>query len=652
MPTEIIRQSSFKSGEVDPIHYSRADYSDYLTAAQSLLNMEITATGTARKRKGTAYIGGVDSNPLGEKAILASIKDTQGNYYIVVISDRFYIYTTDMVLKFSINSPYSDPSLIDFTNDNDSLIIVSPNEPPNRIFYKGDSFVLERLNIAPPPAYDFGDLDYSDYTFTIVNAPFLKPSERLVNTSLIFGKEYIGGQFIGKGSSIEAPVGVGIIKTASDGSRFLIDVTSPFVENTPLKGTEVTLKAPAFSKSKGYPSKVIYFQNRLWFASTKSLPNTIFGSKINRLANFDTGTGKDSEAIIYSIGQQDTGEIRWLNGGKQLEIYTENNEFSCAQGDGIALTPSTFTIKQQSSFGTSKIAKPVSYLNDSYFISRSGNSILNFKYQGLGQSYLATNVSLTSAHLVKNPKRAAVLRGEAGTQDNYIYYLNNDSSITALQLSEAQQSCALTPFEFDYQMKIIDIISINNNVYLLALLKNNDTVVLKFYRDKLLMDSVASGALNQDGKLSAKEFSGLSNLQVTFNNQDYGIYDCDAKGDILIPENKRHPGAYLVGFNYSAVVKTMYFTAGGNSTDYKKFVTRAFVDYFQSFNFKINGKLVPYQFYKTLKNNQIFAEGVTGIAKIDYIGGWHKLRNLTITQESPYDLHIRSIAYQITYGVI
>ncbi|WP_010597620.1 hypothetical protein [Rickettsiella massiliensis] len=56
MATELIRQTMFSSGEVDSINYHRTDFKDYLTAAQSLLNIEVGTTGLAKKRKGTKFL--------------------------------------------------------------------------------------------------------------------------------------------------------------------------------------------------------------------------------------------------------------------------------------------------------------------------------------------------------------------------------------------------------------------------------------------------------------------------------------------------------------------------------------------------------------------------------------------------------------------
>lgn len=635
----IVRQTSFKTGEIDPLHYTRSDFPEYLTAAQSLKNMEINVTGSARKRMGTLHLGLIE-NPLGENAKIAQIRDKNNNTYLVLISDQFYVYDLKpLKLKFTIKSPYPSIEGVDWANDNDALIFVKSDYPPGRLYFKGKDLVYETLDIYPMPAYDFGDFDYSKITFNINN--------NVINTTSSIPKSYLGGQFLAKGNSIEDPVGCGIINHI-DTYSFTVDVNIPFMNGNYL-GSKVSLRAPAFSNEEGWPSKVIYYQNRLWFAATAKLPSGIFGSKINRPVNFDVGTGKDSEAIIYSIGQEDCGNILWLNGGKQLEIYTENYEFSCQQGQDQPLTPSTFNIKQQSSFGVSEKIKPVTYMNDSYYVGKEGNSILNFKYQGIGQSYLAANVSMASQHLVKSPIKSILLRGTDSSQDNFIYFLNPDGSLTTFQYAAEVGLAALTPIFFNENIHILDIETINNSVYLFAKYKNKSYGMLEMYRDFVLMDSAAYVDVNSEGNMHIPHLNGIDKVQITFENQDFGLHLCKDKIiNIPILASKKA----FVGLNFDVELKSMYYTSGPDSAPYKKFITKAFVDYYKSFDFYVNGKLVNYQYYAGIEKNNIFKEAQTGVAIIDYVSGWHQSKNLTITQTAPYDLHIISIAYQINYSTI
>ncbi|WP_010597619.1 hypothetical protein [Rickettsiella massiliensis] len=343
---------------------------------------------------------------------------------------------------------------LDYTNDNDSLILVHKEYPPARITikdYDKSLFIYEVLNLYPLPAYDFGDVIYNKgdasisgdahtITLTLTNAPG-------------FTDDWIGGQIIGGGTTEVSPLGYAIItKVAYQADKVIFTgkVQIPFLINgASTSATQYSVRKAAFSQNMGYPSKVIFFQNRLWFANTKTLNNTIFGSKINAPVNFDVGVGQDTDAIIYTLGQSDSGGIVWMNGGKQLEIYTANYEFVAPQEQNTGLTPGTFSVRQQAAYGVSEKLKPISYLNDSYYLNKTGNAIINFRFQGLGQSYLASNISQAASHLVKNPVKAVLLRGTDTSQDNFIYFLNPDHTITTFQFAHEVNLAALTPMTFN-----------------------------------------------------------------------------------------------------------------------------------------------------------------------------------------------------------
>ena len=56
MTTKMVRQTTFTFGEVDISVWKRTDIAEYLTACQSLKNMEVGTTGLVKKRKGTTLV--------------------------------------------------------------------------------------------------------------------------------------------------------------------------------------------------------------------------------------------------------------------------------------------------------------------------------------------------------------------------------------------------------------------------------------------------------------------------------------------------------------------------------------------------------------------------------------------------------------------
>lgn len=657
MATELIRQAMFSSGEVDAIHYHRTDFKDYLTAAQSLLNVEIGTTGLAKKRKGTKFLYQINNHDINSK--LYGFQDKNNDFYILISLDKkFDIYkiNKDKTISYykTLTTPYPSADLndIDYTLDNDSLILVHNHYPPARITIKDYTnivFIYEVLNLYPLPAYDFGDVEYSKARISI------KTKDQQVTATIYgvqFDKTWIGGELIGAGTSEFSPIGYGIITNVEyeDGNTiFTANEIVTFKEGD-TTGTRFSIRKPAFSVDLGYPSRVLYYQNRLWLANTATLPNTIFGSKINAPVNFDVGVGQDTDAIIYTLGQSDSGGILWMNGGKQLEIYTANYEFVAPQEQNVGLTPSTFSVRQQSAYGVSSRLKPISYLNDSYYLNKTGNAIINFRFQGIGQSYLASNISQASSHLVKNPNKAVLLRGTDTSQDNFIYFLNPDHTLTAFQFAHEVNLAALTPLLSHEQNEIQDIVPIDNIIYLLKNYKNSQQIILERMDETVKIDGYETKQLPENGIIEdLNRFEGIS-VQIIFDNQDYGLY-LVKEGKIQVNNPEKKSGPCFVGLLYPVEIRPMYFFSGPAHADLMKQTTKIYVEYFQSLNFYINEQLVNYQVFTDIQQNKNLSPQ-SGTAIITPVLSWNRDKTFVIKQNAPFDLNITAIAYQVTAAMI
>lgn len=694
MTGTMVRQTMFTTGEVDEQNYKRTDMSDiYMTAAQSLLNCEVGTTGLVKKRKGTQSV--LDVTGYAEAySRLFDFVDKNGKHYIVIASNlAFYIIyisigdevlinyenktvvnyegkslivssgTAEYVQIVGHNYTTSDIVDLDYTVDADSIVFSHQNFRPGRLFVSSytipfPTFEFEFLNIAPHyPTYDFNKVNYNDFdvAFSVTGSTF---TATFTGTNVAFSAEWINGILIGlgAGNTESSSIGYGLIRTYSgDGSTtatFTGTVIVAFAPNAqmPTKGSQYSVRQPAWSDTLGWPRKVAFYQNRLWFASTPSLPDTVFGSKINSPANFDVGIGRDPEAIVYSIGQSDPGNITWLNGGKQLEIYTENFEFACPQDENSGLTPSSFSIRQQSSYGSSNEFKPITYINNSYYTSRSGKSFNIYNFTGVGLAYQSKNISAASSHLMKSPFNRALQRGTDTSQDNFIYLLNDDSTITAFQFSNEIKLAAFTPIKFQEGVNIIDILSSNNEIYLLKLYTKTGIFMLEKMNDLTKIDGYAVNTISPSGIISGLEYYNGYTVQVIYKDQDYGEY-LVVNGEITVINPPGVSDTVNVGLLYSVEIKPMYLFAGQNSSALKKSINQIYVDYYKSLDFYINDRLVPYQNYSDLQNG-IPIEPKTDTVIVDSVYGWERFQTIKISQNSPFDLQILSISYSISATVI
>ncbi len=699
---KMVRQTSFLAGQVDEVTWKRTDIPEYLTAAQSLLNAEVGTTGLARKRKGTTFRINVTGQAVFTSTMYEFI-DKNGVYYIVMGGDKFfYVYTVPNPQEFVIdyndnfvidyqgnNVVYNEANVvfyqaipvdytqadlqgIDYTQDNDTLIISSPNYPPGRIFidsYSPLHFAFEYLDIYPLPAFDFNQINYNNTTVTLVGTG-LSGSVLIVTFQMMpfgpgippFTNAWIGGQIVGGGTTELSPIGYGIITAVAQATTtvvFTVLVQVAFnVATYSTIGSQWSIRQPAWVRDLGnpwglgYPAKTLYFQNRLWFAQTALLPGTIFGSKLNQPISFDVGTGLDTDAIIYTIGQTNSGAILWLNGGKQLEIYCSNYEFACPQNEDVGLTPGTFSIRQQSSYGSSLDLKPQTYLNDSYFVQKTGRSMINFHFTGVGLSYQSTNVAPQSQSLMKNPNNRALLRGSDVSQDNFIYLQNPDNTLTAFQFATEIKLAALTPIVFEENIQLIDIVAVENFVYILKYYALTAQFIIERMDAGVFIDSQQNFLMGDDGLVTGLErFNGYT-VQVVYQNQDYGQY-LVVLGEITVHNPLQNVGTVQIGLLYDVEIKPMYPYFSATSAPFEKQVDRIYIDYYLSLDFQINGILVNYQNFHDIQLGLPLVPQ-TDTAIFSPVSGYNRFdgESIVITQSSPFDLQILSIGYQIDMAVI
>jgi hypothetical protein len=696
MADKMIRQTMFNTGEVDVVTWKRTDVNVYLTSAQSLLNAEVGTTGLAKKRKGTSFLINVTGYAQFNSNMYDFV-DNFGNHYVLLsAAGNFYIFTapTDEVQVVTMDGhdvvtgrgtnvvahgngvqfvqaipvPYQtgDIDNLDYTQDNDAIIFSHPLYPPARVYisqYNGvnpPTFAYQVLNIFPLPSYDFNTINYNNYTVVLsVNSSNVITFQFTgIGANPGYTDAWIGGQIIGGGASDIAPIGYAIITAVSySGSgggtvTFTGNVQIPFqTTGYATQGSQYSIRQPAWSAALGYPAKVLFFQNRLWFGNTASLSNTVFGSKINQPINFDVGTGKDTDAIVYTIGQTNSGAILWMNGGKQMEIYCQNFEFACPQDQNTALTPGTFSIRQQSAYGSSPSLKPITYINDSYYLTKTGKALVNFHFNGVGLTYSSSNISVASSHLVKQPINRALLRGSDTSQDNFIYFLNDqDDTLTAFQFATEYKLAALTPIQFQENVQLIDVCTIDNSIYILKFYELTGQYTIEAFDDTARIDCQILTSMASNGLVTGLSLLNGYMVQVVFQNQDFGQYVVQG-GQITVNNPGQLSGAVEVGLLYDVDITPMFLYSGSAEAPFKKQMTRIYVDYYQSLNFSINGKLVPYQVYSDIQAGLPLTPQ-TGTAIIAPVEGYNRFATFSITQSSPFDLQILSIGYEISSAVI
>jgi hypothetical protein len=190
----------------------------------------------------------------------------------------------------------------------------------------------------------------------------------------------------------------------------------------------------AWSQRQGYPSAIALFENRLVFAGTKGRPNTLWLSKIDEYDNFQE-SGLDDGAMRLTIGSGRIDEIRWLVAQKSLVIGTAGSEWVLeADSDRKPITPTAFSLKRQTTYGTSDI-QGVLVNTAVLFFMRQGRKLREFTYSFDQDSYVAPDLTLLAEHITQT---GIVNVGFAQQPDTLLLCVRTDGEI-ALMTYERDQ---------------------------------------------------------------------------------------------------------------------------------------------------------------------------------------------------------------------
>ena len=249
-----------------------------------------------------------------------------------------------------------------------------------------------------------------------------------------------------------------------------------------------------------------------------------------------------------------------------------------------------------------------------------------------------------------------MLRGSDSSQDNFIYYLNpDDDTITAFQFAAEYKLAALTPITFQDEVALIDIVSVNNVIYILKYYSLTQKYMVEAFVEDypatyIKFDSIQSANMAASGIVSGLERLEGYTVQVIYQNQDFGQYLVNA-GSITVHNPDAIVDTVFVGLLYDLSFRSMYLFVDSAASSLMKNQSRIYVDYYNSIDFSINGNLVPYQNFADIQAG-LPLQPQTDTAIVSPVTGWNRFETISITQTSPFDVQILALGYQIEYAVI
>ena len=169
---------------------------------------------------------------------------------------------------------------------------------------------------------------------------------------------------------------------------------------TDFASTDATVRwaEGAWSTVQGYPGAFTIYEERAIYAGTTENPQGLWFSATDDFENFDEGSD-DNDSFGITIAAASINSILWLSSLEFLAVGTIGGEWRIrATSFDSAITPTNFQIRQQTSFGSKRIA-PLLANEAILFVDSVGRKLREMTFSTDKDKFVAPDLTALSEHI-------------------------------------------------------------------------------------------------------------------------------------------------------------------------------------------------------------------------------------------------------------
>ena len=325
----------------------------------------------------------------------------------------------------------------------------------------------------------------------------------------------------------------------------------------------------SFSTTTGFPRAIGFYEERLYFASTTTQPQTIFGSVSADFENHTPGIN-DDDAINVTIASDKVNVIKHLLPARFLQLLTTSAEFTLSGGAGSEpVTPTNVNVLRETTFGTGDV-KPLRAGNSTIIIQKGGEKVKEITFDLDTDGLLGVDLTVLADHLARGGLIDMVWQQEP---ELILWFVHTDGRLIGLTYDRANatvgwhehslggsgivESITAIPSGSEDQVylsvkRTINSVVVRHIVYLKSLYFNDDV------QDAFFVDS----GLTYDGSATAT-VTGLNHLEgvsVTILADGAAHADKTVSGGTITLD--RSASKIHIGYGYTSLVETLRMEAG------------------------------------------------------------------------------------------
>jgi hypothetical protein len=394
-------KANFTSGELSPLLDARVDNDRYRNGCKTLLNMHNKVQGPATRRSGFRFIYDLSSLDLDDtvRPRMVPFVFNETNAYVLIFFRHRGTGTSRVVLgtgtglvadPITPSSPYVfaftgtlDIANMQYAQSADILYITQPTRMPvefRRLAH--DNWSANEVSVTTPPFI----INKTTITLTPSGTT---GTITLTASATLFTSAYVGQKI---------KIAGGIVTITTFTSDTLVTGT---VGTTALAASTATTQwyAQEWSAAFGYPRFVGFYEQRLFYASNLSRPQTIWFSKSGDYYDFSTSSPVvASDAATFTLDSGSQNKVQWVFSTRQLLIGTLGDEWSVSGSGYEPLSFASIEASRHTNHGGEPLT-PIMIGPVVLFLERLGRTINQIVYDYNSNSYTTVDISILAPHL-------------------------------------------------------------------------------------------------------------------------------------------------------------------------------------------------------------------------------------------------------------
>lgn len=575
--------------------------------------------------------------------------------YMIVFTDRNAAVYENGILQTNLPTPYTSDmlGLLRWDQRLDTVALFHPDVPPQIMQRQGraDRWVLKAMVFDYIPKYAFN---------LVVTNPNQTLTPSAVTGSILLtagGSTFVAGDV---GQYVRGNGGVARIYEYTSGTVVKARVEIPFRDSSAIPAGSWKLERgyeAAWSTTRGWPNCGLFYQGRLWIGGARSLPDTIWGSRLSLFFDFDPGRADADDAIEATLENRDVSGILNIAAANHLLFFTKTAEFYIPQAPNEPLTPSNFLPRKADNKGSRTGTNVVNADGVTIFVQTEGASIQKLKLaDGTTQTdensiYAAEDISGLSAHLIVTPVQIAFRKATGPDDPNLLLVVNSDGTLAICTLEQKQGIQAWTLRSTNGLVKRVGVIG--NEIYLMVE-RTIDGVAKRFierFNNNCTLDGAVFVEVDEPVTLvtDLEDIFGSEEVQIILDDAYQNPQSVEG-GELTF--DREAAVNYQIGFGFDPLIRPMPVARnpdGGAVLRGKKRVSEVLLFLYKTRWAEINGQPVGLQQYgaapSPLDNT---LQPFTGHKTVDGLLGWSEEGQFDITQGGiPVSMTITGIEMKV-----